>query len=61
MLVIILTKCVKVMNRNNPPAKENTYLEYSIFPKHMPIINPIKAVHADRKLKHKARRTDIPD
>lgn len=49
------------MNKNNPPAKENTNPEYSMFPKQIPIINPMNAVHADRKLKHMARRKDIPD
>jgi hypothetical protein len=50
-----------VINKNNPPAKENTNPEYSMFPKQIPITNPINAVHADTKLKDKARRNDMPD
>jgi len=49
------------MNKNSPPAKENTNPEYSMFPKQIPTTKPINAVQADRKLNDKARRNDIPD
>lgn len=60
-VIRLLTKCVRVMNKNSPPANENTNPEYSMFPRLIPMINPMNAVHADRKLKDKARRKDMPD
>lgn len=61
VIMYLLTKCVNVMNKNSPPAKENTNPEYSMFPKQIPMTKPINAVQADRKLNDKARRNDIPD